>query len=318
MVSGAEFAVAQRSLLISELESARRLGLSAVMQLLKGVDPVQIDRWWFYIGPLIEQLILAQQRAGRQYTMAYIGGLGAAMGAGAVVARAPASSTRRDGLLPSGMEVSRLVRATPLAMAHRISNGMSPAEAWQITSGNLISAVTDAVHDEARKTAVDVLRQETVDWEALDAQFEKNIWDIRQNKLWEEQRRIRRNMSPRGQAALKSVWSQAWAVRYVRVPNPGACAFCLMLASKGPKYYGDSFKASNKQFRGNGDAKAHAHCRCVLLVEPSPGAFRNVIVTNGDLTPQDLAKVWTDTKYKQKYAISDLLAKKAIVKPPSV
>jgi hypothetical protein len=315
MVSGPEFAAAQRTRLIADLQLARTQGLKAVQQLLERVDPKDLDRWWPLIAPLLEDLIYNLQRAGRNSTLTYVGLLGTAMGAGAVMARPSQAMLARDRMLPSGMPVSRLVRSAPMAMAHRIENGMSPAQAWQVTTSHLVSAVADAVHDESRKTASDVLKAGGVDWEQMDAQFEENLWDIRQRKLWEEQRRIRRNMSPRGQAALKSVWTEAWAVRYIRVPSANACPFCLMLATKGPKYYGDSFKDSNKRFRGNGDAKAHAHCQCVLVPEPTPGAFRGVVPGNAE---QYEGVVWRDNRYKRDYDLSKFASRvAALPKTPS-
>lgn len=44
-----------------------------------------------------------------------------------------------------------------------------------------------------------------------------------------------------------------WAI----VPQPGACAFCLMVASRGFTYHGE--KLANKQ--------RHDHCRCTPVVE---------------------------------------------------
>jgi hypothetical protein len=301
VVSGAEFAAAQRTRLIADLQLARTQGLKAVQQLLERVDPKDLAAWWPWVAPILEDLIYALQLAGRRSTLTYVGMLGTAMGAGAVIAKPSLAMQARDRMLPSGMQVSRLVRSAPIAVAHRIEMGMSPVEAWRVTSSHLVSAVADAVHDEARKTATDVLKAQTVDWEAMDAQFEQDIWDNRQNKLWEEQRRIRRNMSPRGQAALKSVWGEAWAVRYIRVPSANACPFCLLLATKGPVYYGDSFKSSNKRFRGNGEAKAHAHCQCVLVPEPTPGAFRGQVFGNPE---QYAGAVWRDNRYKRDYDLS--------------
>ena len=308
MTSGAEFAAAQRRRLITDLTAARTQGLKAVQQLLSGVDPKDLAAWWPYIAPILEDLIYALQLSGRRSALTYTSMLGTAMGAGAVIAMPSLAMQARDRMLPSGMQVSRLVRSAPLAVAHRIEMGMSPVEAWRVTSSHLVSAVADAVHDEARKVATDVLKAQTVDWDAMDAQFDQDIWTTQQWDLWNEQRRIRRNMSPRGQAALKEVWGEAWAVRYIRIPSANACPFCLLLATKGPVYYGDSFGASNKRFRGNGEAKAHNHCQCVLVPEPTPGAFRGQVFGN----PEQYAKaVWRDTRYKRDYDLSKFASRVA-------
>jgi hypothetical protein len=62
---------------------------------------------------------------------------------------------------------------------------------------------------------------------------------------------------------------------YARIPEPNACAFCLMLATRGAVYKadrrgrrtGDSFAASNAKFTDHPDAlpssiKVHDNCRC--------------------------------------------------------
>jgi hypothetical protein len=65
---------------------------------------------------------------------------------------------------------------------------------------------------------------------------------------------------------------------YARVPEGGACSFCLMLATRGPVYKhersrgrGDSFAASNAKFTGAGTIKVHDHCDC--HPEPVFGAY---------------------------------------------
>lgn len=42
------------------------------------------------------------------------------------------------------------------------------------------------------------------------------------------------------------------------------CFFCALLASRGPVYKDNSFKASDSLFDGQGTAKAHDNCACVL------------------------------------------------------
>lgn len=45
--------------------------------------------------------------------------------------------------------------------------------------------------------------------------------------------------------------------RYARVPEPGACFFCLMLASRGPVYRSDQ-----TAILGHDGRRYHPHCRC--------------------------------------------------------
>lgn len=55
--------------------------------------------------------------------------------------------------------------------------------------------------------------------------------------------------------------AKGWA----REVEPGACAFCVMLAARGMVYRQKSFDKANARFTGNGDAKTHDHCRCGLI-----------------------------------------------------
>lgn len=54
------------------------------------------------------------------------------------------------------------------------------------------------------------------------------------------------------------------AVGYLRVTKEQPCAFCLMLASRGPVYKKDSFEKSDPRFTGPGEHKVHDACGCGL------------------------------------------------------
>lgn len=54
------------------------------------------------------------------------------------------------------------------------------------------------------------------------------------------------------------------ALGYVRVTRDKPCAFCLMLASRGPVYSEDSFDESDPRFTGPGNHKVHDSCACTL------------------------------------------------------
>lgn len=64
---------------------------------------------------------------------------------------------------------------------------------------------------------------------------------------------------------VENVAHDRQAKGWYREPNPGACSFCAMLASRGPCYREDSFSASNKKFKGDARAKIHNNCHCRLL-----------------------------------------------------
>lgn len=75
--------------------------------------------------------------------------------------------------------------------------------------------------------------------------------------------------------ALNAVNADRFAKGWARVPNPGACSFCLMLAVRsgnGLLYSATrAFSASNARFRGAGAFKVHDNCRCTL--EPVFGQY---------------------------------------------
>lgn len=54
------------------------------------------------------------------------------------------------------------------------------------------------------------------------------------------------------------------ALGYMRITKAKPCAFCLMLASRGPVYAEDSFDRSNARFTGPGEHKVHDTCGCTL------------------------------------------------------
>lgn len=54
------------------------------------------------------------------------------------------------------------------------------------------------------------------------------------------------------------------ALGWVRVTDGDPCAFCAMLASRGPVYKTGSFAESDPRFVGPGPVKVHDHCGCTV------------------------------------------------------
>jgi len=76
------------------------------------------------------------------------------------------------------------------------------------------------------------------------------------------------------------------ALGFMRVTKSGRpCYFCAMLASRGPVYGQESFSSSDPRFVGDGVAKAHDNCACVL--EPVFSRATNV----PDLSKQ-ASEIW--------------------------
>lgn len=70
---------------------------------------------------------------------------------------------------------------------------------------------------------------------------------------------------------LDAIHADKKAKGWARVPEAGACSFCLLLATRGAVYREHSFTNSNFKFTGPGAFKTHDHCRCSL--EPIFGAY---------------------------------------------
>lgn len=67
-----------------------------------------------------------------------------------------------------------------------------------------------------------------------------------------------------GREVARSVQSTRVAcLRVTTSANP--CSFCVMLASRGPVFKGDSFEDSNARFSGWGPEKVHDSCACGLV-----------------------------------------------------
>lgn len=278
MSSGAALVSSSRSRLIQELEYARRLGIAAFEQVLRSLDPADLDAVWDDYAPVLVKLIEAQQNAGRRSSLAYLSIIGLGAGLPYARARMPVEGVDRIGRLPSGMPVSALVNTVPMAVAHRMEMGMTQVEAWQKSRGYLLSAASAAAHQESRDVMTDVLKAEQVE---LEEPVDTGEFDGFVTSLEDLQ-------------------------RYVRVPSAGACQFCLMLSTKGPIFYRDSFsstQASSRRFNGDGGARVHFNCKCTLLVVPNPSALKAAL--DGDAKSIE-TKVWKDTRQQNSEPI-DLL-----------
>ena len=314
--SGEEVALVSRKRYMRDIETIRNSGIMAYTQLLAGVDYQDLaDGWATTTGPLLTRLIDSQQYASRTATMTYLTAVGVGVGLGPGTALAPAASRNRNGRLPSGMFTSSLVSAIPLTVAHRIENGLTAPEAWKTSINYVGRAVREAPYSESRLTTTDVLKEGSLNWEEFDDVVTSS--DLDNFSVETEARRVRRNTTAKSAAAQNKVGQEMfparWLARYSRVPSPGACSFCLMLATKGPVFYADSFSgrgASSSRLNAKGDARVHANCRCKLAAEPERGMYKNVVF--GDAN-QYMNVQWKDARYKRTYTLSKLLNGKKVL-----
>lgn len=73
-----------------------------------------------------------------------------------------------------------------------------------------------------------------------------------------------RHVENGGRDTIDAVVTSKLAVGYQRITQGLPCAFCLMLASRGPVYSEDSFDESDARFTGPGNHKVHDTCGCSL------------------------------------------------------
>jgi len=66
------------------------------------------------------------------------------------------------------------------------------------------------------------------------------------------------------EVGMRHVAADRVALGWARQTKARPCYFCAMLASRGAVFKDDSFDESNARFVGEGDYKAHDHCRCTL------------------------------------------------------
>lgn len=297
-----DFLAEQRVTLIRELERSRVEGVALLASLMRGVDARSINEVWPVIGPVVEMIIAAQQAQGRRLALGYASALGIAMGLGLVRAREPWSSSRRDGLLPSGLPAARLVQAAPFAVKHRIELGQPAPVALQHTLSSIVRAVNEAAHAEARDIATDILKDKTID-------FQQVVEDtVARNRLAMPDVTAREPAPVVDMTARRGWFGEQTITRYIRVPSVGACGFCLMLGTRSSKsgsaFFHESFGGSNKRFTGRGTARVHANCRCVLMPETVLSNYSGVTL---DDPSQYTQVVWKGTTYTRKHDLSRIV-----------
>lgn len=103
------------------------------------------------------------------------------------------------------------------------------------------------------------------------------------------------------QSLLTLVEGDMQADGWVRVTDGDPCAFCAMLASRGPVFKRGSFSESDPRFTGPGEVKVHDHCACTL----------EAVYSRNTLWPgraREFRKLWDDHikgRYSGKKAIRE-------------
>jgi len=102
---------------------------------------------------------------------------------------------------------------------------------------------------------------------------------------------------------INAVQKDLVATGYVRITRPGCCAFCAMLASRGPVYRKDSFEHRNAdpRFTGFGEVKVHDVCQCSLrpVYNHSMSEWPDLSLTYSDLWTSTTADVRGKEKMRE-------------------
>ena len=75
-------------------------------------------------------------------------------------------------------------------------------------------------------------------------------------------------LAPARETTIAAAHDDPVATKVARVPRAGACAFCLLMASRGEVYHDTSSagRNANSRFVGDGEYKFHDHCHCGVEV----------------------------------------------------
>lgn len=317
-----EALVDARAVATRELDLARVQGVRAVTDLLALLTPDNYAELWPIIAPLVNDTMTMQQEAGRRAMGGYV--TVAALAAGLPLAKwaLPDQTYMRDGRLPSGMPWGRLIGSQPLAVKHRIDNGMSAVEAVARSRNQMQTIINSQAFSEFREISFDMVtdnfskppegmfeidKTRAEHMAELDREYDQRIQDLRRRGAIDER----------------------LFTRYMRVPEANACPFCTMLATRGAVYYGADTKNTRvygrqmgfrgrNRFGGNKpyEWKAHNNCRCTMYPVPASKAMSNVVGID-DTYFNEKNSVWRDTRTGREYDLRAVLARKQEIKSQS-
>lgn len=303
--TGSEFAGLTRRRVEVELERLSRQGVAQAAYLLNLVDEDNYADLWPYIEPLLGMVMTSQQNGANAIMESYFIGIALAAGLSVASKARPGLPTQQfTGLLPSGMPWGRLISTVPSAVAHRVENGMSLRDALARSKATVTVAINSQAHADQRRLATAVLRDTS----------RTSPFGPALTKLMEDQRALREAGSNviaadfRAHAdslpELGDGWRPATSVqpvRFIREPNPGACSWCLMLATKGAIYRSEDTARS----------AGHNNCKCQIYPEPVGGAYWGRIMGDPSLYE---GKVWRDTKRGVDYDLARIASRSKQVK----
>lgn len=200
--------------------------------------------------------------------------------------------------LPSGQPVAEWMAYAAAGIKALIGQGMDPAEALAVSQARAVEVAASAPLQKARSTT----------WNRFLADALVSQRDVHPRRLspWTDEVEVYANLwDGRTRREYPGTWQ-----RWQRVPSPGACGFCLMLATRSNYTSADAamyaggaegrenamshrrdgkFRRSGVSRRLGGSMESgeryHRHCRCTV---------RQVAVgTPAAIAPEDLERLMT-------------------------
>ena len=235
--------------LIPYLDRLRSWGIAAVVRAYAEVDPDDIEGSWPRVWARLVATYGATTAEGLTAADEYMMLKAAAVGRDYV---GHWQDGRPDAprLLPSGYPVKDWLATSPLGMKKLIGDGMDPAAAIEVSQARTARAVATQPFQSLRDTTFNRFLVDSLVAEG------KPIPDDLEPYFREVE-----DYANKGDPTFR---------RWRRIPSPGACSFCLMLASRSDyttrdaaTYAGGSSgrRKSSKQESGT---KFHESCRCTV------------------------------------------------------
>lgn len=211
-----------RTLLIYQ-DRLRAWGIQATLTAWAGIDPDNIDESFRPVAALVQAIYAQATIATLDAVDEYMTLVAADAGKNYRASWRAGDRAGDPGKLPSGASFQQWLSHAPPAMKAAIGKGLDPAAAADLSLRRTAAEVATTVYQRPRETTFNrflvdslVARSEPIPAE-LDGFYREVETYANQPRLWDG----------RSARAYKPTWE-----RWRRVPSPGACSWCLMLATR--------------------------------------------------------------------------------------
>ena len=284
--------------LLTYQDQLRAWGIQATLTAWAGIDPDNIDESFRPVAALIQAIYAQATVATLDAVDEYMTLVAADAGNDYRASWRAGDRAGDPGKLPSGASFQQWLSHAPPAMKAAIGQGVDPAAAVDLSLRRTAAEVATTVYQRPRETTFNrflvdslVARSEPIPAE-LDGFYREVETYANQPRLWD-------GTSAR---AYRPTWE-----RWRRVPSPGACKWCLMLATRsnytsadaamyagggegqtrmtadrgGLRRAGVQRRRSNARQSGE---RYHRSCRCtVAMVSSSKGEGRSIQMDRAEL-----------------------------------